>query len=95
MGDEHEKFGVSMEKELSKWKDHIKDAESEARKKGPDFFERYLGDLQKMLDKYETAKLKLTLFRKGSGDALLDLKKGVENAFAELKTAVLKAKNKF
>jgi len=95
MSDENEKFGVSMENELSKWKAHIEEAEVEAKKKGPDFFERYMGDLQKMLDKYETAKLKLSLFRKGSGEAVLDLKKGVENAFHELKTAVLKAKDKF
>lgn len=90
-----EQFGVTMEEELAKWKTRISESEAEAKKKGPDYFERYMGDLQKMLDKYETAKYKLTLFRKGSGGALHDLKEGVEKAFSELKTAVGKAKTKF
>ncbi len=94
MPEDKEQFGVSMEKELAKWKTRISEGEAEAKKKGPDYFERYMGDLQKLLDKYETAKYKLALFRKGSGDALHDLKGGVEKAFAELKAAAGKAKTK-
>lgn len=93
--DDKEKFGVSMEEQLSEWKDKIDQGRKEAKKKGPDYFERYAGDLEKLSEKYDAARYKLTLFRKGGGEALGELKEGFERAFSELKSAVNKAWDKF
>jgi DNA-binding protein HU-beta len=93
MGDK-DPFGVSLEDQLARWKAKIDDSKAEAEKKGPAFFDRYAADLEKMLGKYETARYKLTLLRKGGSDALHDLKEGFEGAFGELKSAVTKALDK-
>ncbi|QLA17013.1 hypothetical protein [Desulfolutivibrio sulfoxidireducens] len=90
-----EPFGTNLEEQLAKWKAKIDASKAEAEKKGPAFFDRYAADLEKMLGKYENARYKLTLLRKGGAEALHDLKEGFEGAFTELKTAVTKALDKF
>ena len=93
--DGKEPFGVSMEAQLAKYKDRIEAARTEAKEKGPDFFERWAVDLEHLLEKYDKARYKLTLLRKGGGDALTELREGFENALGELKTALGRAKDKF
>ncbi|MDQ7833725.1 MAG: hypothetical protein RDU30_18510 [Desulfovibrionaceae bacterium] len=93
--DDKDRFGVNLEDQLAKWKAKIDESKAAAEKKGPAFFDRYAADLEKMLGKYEAARYKLTLLRKGGSDALHDLKEGFEGAFTELKTAVTKALDKF
>ncbi len=93
--DDKESFGVRMESQLAAYKAKIEAARSEAKNKGPDFFERWAGDLEHLLEKYDKARYKLTLLRKGGGDALAELRDGVENALGELKTALGRAKEKF
>ena len=93
--DDKEPFGVSMEDQLARYKARIEAARTEAKKKGPDFFERWTDDLEHLLEKYDKARYKLTLLRKGSGDALSELREGFENAMGELKAAMVKAKGKF
>ena len=90
-----ESFGVNMEEQLAAYKAKIEAARAEARKKGPDFFERWTGDLEHLLEKYDKARYKLTLLRKGSGDALAELRGGVETALGDLKAAFAKAMDKF
>jgi len=92
---EKEPFGVSMEKQLAAYKAKIEAARQEAREKGPDFFDRWTGDLEHLLEKYDKARYKLTLLRKGSGDALAELRGGVEHALEDLKAAFAKARDKF
>ncbi|MYL81659.1 hypothetical protein GTA51_00710 [Desulfovibrio aerotolerans] len=94
MGDK-DRFGVSMEEQLAAYKAKIEDARVQAKDKGPDFFDRWSGDLEQLLETYDKARYKVTLLRKGSGDALVELRQGVEHALAELKTAFAKAKGKF
>lgn len=93
--DEKKPFGVDMEEQLATYKAKIETARQSAREKGPDFFDRWAGELEHMLEKYDKARYKLTLLRKGSGDALAELREGVESAFTELKAAVTRAKDKF
>jgi len=69
-----EPFGTNLEEQLAKWKAKIDASKAEAEKKGPAFFDRYAADLEKMLGKYENARYKLTLLRKGGAEALHDLK---------------------
>jgi len=69
--DDKDQFGVSLEDQLAKWKAKIDASKAQAEKKGPIFFDRYAADLEKMLGKYEKARYKLTLLRKGGSDALL------------------------
>ena len=92
---EKDQFGVSMEEQLAAYKTKIEEARVQAKSKGPDFFDRWSGELEQLLDTYDKARYKLTLLRKGSGDALDELRRGMENALAELKTAFAKAKGKF
>ena len=92
---EKDQFGVSMEEQLAAYKAKIEDARVQAKDKGPDFFDRWSGDLEHLLNTYDKARYKLTLLRKGSGDALVELRHGMENALAELKNAFAKAKGKF
>jgi hypothetical protein len=93
--DEKKTFGVSMEERLAAYKAKIEEARKAAREKGPDFFERWTGELEHLLEKYDKARYKLTLLRKGGGDALTELREGFEHAMAELKTSLTKAKGKF
>jgi len=88
-------FGVDLEEQLAKYKDKIEEARLEARGKGPDYFDRWTGELEHMLDTYDKARYKLTLLRKGSGDALAELREGFESALSDLKAALTRAKNKF
>ena len=92
---EKDHFGVSMEEQLAAYKTKIEEARVQAKDKGPDFFDRWSGDIEHLLDKYDKARYKLTLLRKGSGDALVELRHGMEGALAELKSAFAKAKGKF
>ncbi|MHC1711825.1 MAG: hypothetical protein AB9872_06730 [Solidesulfovibrio sp.] len=88
-------FGESMEEQLAAYKAKIEDARTKAREKGPDFFERWTGELEHLLEKYDKARYKLTLLRKGGGDALSELRTGFEHAMADLKDSLTKAKSKF
>jgi DNA-binding protein HU-beta len=90
-----EPFGVHLEEQLAKYKAKIELARTVAKEKGPDFFERWAGDLEHLLEKYDKARYKLTLLRKGGGDALSELREGFESAMTDLKTALTKAKDKF
>ena len=44
---------------------------------------------------YDKARYKLTMLRKGGGDAMVELRHGMEQALADLKSAFAKAKGKF
>lgn len=88
-------FGVDMEEQLAKYKAKIDSAREAAREKGPDFFDRWAGELEHLLEKYDKARYRLTLLRKGGGDALSELREGVEAALADLKAALARAKDKF
>jgi len=94
MGDK-DSFGVKMEEQLAAYKAKIEEARVQAKDKGQDFFDRWSGDLELLLEKYDKARYKLTLLRKGSGDALVELRHGVEHALTDLKSAFTKAKDKF
>ncbi|MHC1788172.1 sll1863 family stress response protein [Solidesulfovibrio sp.] len=93
--DDKDRFGVSMEEQLAAYKAKIEAARLEAKDKGQDFFDRWSGDLEHLLEKYDKARYKATLLRKGSGDALVELRHGVEHALADLKAAFAKARDKF
>ncbi len=93
--DDKKPFGVDMEELLEEYKAKIEAARETAKKKGPDSFERWAGELEHMLEKYDKARYKLTLLRKGGGDALTELREGFEGALSELKAAILRAKDKF
>lgn len=93
--DDKERFGVSMEEQLAAYKARIEAARAEAKDKGQDFFDRWSGDLEHLLDKYDKARYRLTLLRKGGGDALAELRSGFDLALADLKAAFAKAKDKF
>ena len=93
--DEKKPFGVDLEEQLAKYKARIESAREAAREQGPDFFDRWAGELEHMLEKYDKARYKLTLLRKGGGDAMVELRHGMEQALGELKAAFTKAKGKF
>lgn len=88
-------FGVDLEEQLAKYKTKIEEARESARQKGPDYFDRWAGELEHMLEKYDKARYKLTLLRKGGGDALAELREGFESALGELKAAMTRARGKF
>lgn len=83
------------EEQLTNLKGRIEAIREAARQKGPDVLDRYAGDLERLLEKYDAARYKFTLLRKGSGDALTELRAGFERALTDLKSAVTRAKNKF
>lgn len=93
--DAQKPFGVSLEEQLSTYKAKIEEARETARQKGPDFFDRWTGELEHVLEKYDKARYKLTLLRKGGGDALAELRDGFEGALGELRAALIRAKGKF
>jgi len=93
--DEKKPFGVDLEEQLATYKAKIEQARETAREKGPDYFDRWAGDLEHLLEKYDKARYRLTLFRKGGGDALAELREGFENALTDLKAALTRAKDKF
>lgn len=89
---DHESF---WEEQLAGLKAKIEATREAAREKGPEVLDHYAGELERLLDKYDTARYKFTLLRKGSGDALAELRDGFEQALTDLKSAVTKAKDKF
>ena len=92
---EHEKFNAQMEERLKAMKTKIDDAKTKAATRGRDFFERYEKDLAKLESKYDLARYKLTLLRKGGQSAWIEMKGGFERAYHDLKEALSKASNKF
>jgi hypothetical protein len=89
---EKERF---WEEQLASIRAKIEATREAARRKGPEVLDHYAGELERLLDKYDAARYQFTLLRKGSGDALAELREGFEQALADLKAAVTKAKNKF
>jgi DNA-binding protein HU-beta len=87
-----EKF---WEEQLAHIRARIEATREAARQKGPEVLDRYTGELERLLDKYDAARYKFTLLRKGSGDALSELREGFEQALADLKAALAKARDKF
>lgn len=90
-----ERSAGNFDTQLAYIKERIESLKAAATAKGPEVLDHYAGDLERLLEKYETARYKLTLLRKGSGDALSELRGGFENALTDVKTAVTKAWNKF
>ena len=90
-----ERFILGLEEQLAHLKARIEAVRASARQKGPEVIDRYAGELEPLLDKYDAARYKLTLLRKGGGDALVELREGFEHALADLKAALAKAKDKF
>ncbi|WP_043643001.1 hypothetical protein [Solidesulfovibrio carbinoliphilus] len=93
--DEKKPFGVDMEEQLAAYKARIEQVRASAREKGPDYFDRWAGDLEHLLEKYDKARYKLTLLRKGGEGALAELKEGFDSALADLKAALARAREKF
>ena len=93
--DDKKPFGVDLEEQLAKYKAKIEEARDTARGKGPDYFDRWAGELEHMLEKYDKARYKLTLLRKGGASAWHELKDGVDRAYHDLKEALARAKEKF
>lgn len=94
MTDKEQQQGT-FDSQLSYIKERIDALRTAAQKKGPEVLDHYTGELERLLEKYETARYKLTLLRKGGGDALSELREGFESAFSDLKNAVTRAKDKF
>jgi archaellum component FlaC len=92
---EHEKFTTQMEEQLKHFKEKIDATKAKAETKGQEFIQGYEKDLEKLESKYELARYKLTLLRKGGKSAWEELRTGFEHAFHDLKDAVTKAKEKF
>lgn len=92
---EHEKFTKQMDEQLKHFKEKIDATKAKAENRGQEFIKGYEQDLEKLESKYELARYKLTLLRKGGKSAWSELKSGFENAFHDLKEAVGKAKEKF
>ena len=93
--DGKDRFGGGWDAQLAFFKDKIESLRNAARQKGPEVVDRYTGELERLLEKYDAARYKLTLLRKGGGDALVELREGFEHALADLKAAVTKARDKF
>jgi DNA-binding protein HU-beta len=92
---DREKFGAQMEEQLSHLKAKIDNTKAKAESKGQAFLNKYENDLTKLESKYDLARYKLSLLRKGSQSAWHELKDGIENAMHDLKDALGKAKDKF
>lgn len=92
---EREQFGVRMDEKLKKFREKIDKTKSKAEARGQDFFCKYESELGKLESKYDLARYKLSLLKKGGQSAWEELKEGVDNAFHELKDAIGKAKEKF
>jgi len=91
----HEKFNAQMEDQLKALKTGIDGAKAKAEARGQEFVERYEKDLAKLESKYDLARYKLTLLRKGGRSALGEMKAGFERAYRDLREALSKASNKF
>ncbi|MFZ5428228.1 MAG: hypothetical protein ACOZEN_14780 [Thermodesulfobacteriota bacterium] len=92
---EREQFGVRMDEKLKKFREKIDKTKAKAEARGQDFFGKYESELGKLESKYDLARYKLSLLRKGGQSAWEELKEGVDNAFHDLKDAIGKAKEKF
>jgi len=92
---EREKFGVQMDEQLKKLREKIDNTKSRAESRGQDFIGKYESELTKLESKYDLARYKLSLLRKGGQSAWGELKEGVDKAFHDLKDAVSKAREKF
>ncbi|MFP5221927.1 MAG: hypothetical protein ACLGSA_06510 [Acidobacteriota bacterium] len=92
---EHEKFTAQMEEQLKQFKGKIDATKAKAEARGQEFIKGYEHDLEKLESKYDLARYKLSLLRKGGKSAWQELKVGFEHAFHDLKEAVGKAKEKF
>jgi len=91
---EREKFGAQMEEKLNHLKQRIESTKAKAESKGHTFINNYEHDLAKLESKYDLARYKLSLLRKGSASAWGELREGFEKAYHDLKEALNKAKEK-
>jgi len=92
---DREKFSVHMDEQLRKIKASIDGAKAKAEAKGQDFIQHYEQDLTKLESKYDLARYKLSLLRKGSQSAWTEMREGFERAYHDLKEAMGKALDKF
>ncbi|MBF0482875.1 MAG: hypothetical protein HQK81_04515 [Desulfovibrionaceae bacterium] len=92
---DREKFIAQMEEGLKRVKEKLDAAKESAAAKGKTILEQGGERLKKLEAKYEETRYKLTLLRNGGDSAWTELKLGFENAYAELKDALGKAKDKF
>lgn len=92
---DREKFSAQMEEQLKHIRERLDAAKGTAEIRGNTALEHYEEGLEKLEAKYDLARYKLTLLRKGSGSAWKDLRLGFENAYHDLKEALGKAKGKF
>jgi hypothetical protein len=92
---DREKFRAQMEEQLGHFKTKIDKTKAKAESRGQDFINKYENELTKLESKYDLARYKLSLLRKGGQSAWHELKDGLEKAMHELKDAMGKAKDKF
>lgn len=92
---DREKFAAQMDEQLRNLKAKIDATKSKAEARGQEFIGKYEQDLERLESKYDLARYKLSLLRKGGKDALNELREGVEKAFHDLKDAVGRAKDRF
>lgn len=93
--DDKQRSGHGWDTQLAHLKERIEALKKAAEARGPEALDHYAGELKRLLEKYDTARYKLTLLRKGSGDALTELRGGFEHALTDLKSAMSKARDKF
>jgi len=92
---EREKFSAQMEEQLRHLREKIDAAKARAENRGQESISKFEEKLGKLESKYDLARYKLSLLRKGSQSAWGELKEGFDNAFHDLLDAVNKAKDKF
>lgn len=92
---DREKFSAQMEEQLQLMREKLDAAKEKAVVSGKNIREYYKEEVEKMEEKYEEFRYKLTLLRNSSGPAWTELRQGFENAFQEFKEAFNKAKEKF
>jgi hypothetical protein len=92
---EREKFSAQMDEQLKHVKSRIDGAKARAEARGQDFLKNYEQDLAKLESKYDLARYKLSLLRKGGQSAWIELREGCERAYHDLKEAMGRAMDKF
>lgn len=92
---EREKFAAHMEEQLKGLKVKIDATKAKAEARGQEFIGKYEHELERLESKYDLARYKLSLLRKGGKDALHELRDGFEKAVHDLKDALGKAKERF
>lgn len=95
MSEDREQFGVSMEEQLSQWREKVDQAEQQAQDKGPEFAEKLRPEFEAVTQRYEEARYKLTLLRMSGQEAWEELRNGFERAFDEFKASLDKALSRF